>query len=958
MIQSLPSNRGRGAGGRGRPRGRGKRGNANSGGAPSRGRGRGRGRGRPTLKTFQSSRNQSSKSPSDGKSRESGESSGQDDNDYNQTPGFPEIAPFSSEGLDPPKLPKLKLGALIISKETPKLSPKLHRSKSGKSSKHHRKSSVDSKDGEKVKVPKLTIRLGPKPDSKPSKSEKNPSDKPSEFDIQDETNVQEKLVKSKPSDFTSEIDGICATKEDDHKKSDDSSTKVSNISTSAKAMGDTIGDKSRPGADDSKQVENPYSLSFDDEKDSTGRKGQAKFDNINDKSSTGLPNIKQSPKVALTSNKSSKSELDTIFGPPGVPLDISSVATNQTTSSSSASYNDLSTKCNLKEDDQEKSELDLIREELMKDKLDARTPPQASPHADTALGPLRKAINAARNSSSAKASSISGSAIASSNIVKNDHTHPNQSSTSSEINTVASTQMATSQSDSTTSTYTNHVIDDGNLAATNDSHMMKMKFKDLKMKFRHAEFKSDPRKSPLSSSVHHPIPSTLSMSDTSHREGGSSLSTNTAAMGNANNSSLNNPAVGDQPRSSGGGYAPKGYNRKKALLNTYFERDIYPATVNGPSSTLQPPQIGSQGQTNMSGQSSSMLPTPSGSSQQQYQRPVSFKMPKAVASVISVPTRADYQTQLDSALERKRKRENGDSGGNGKGDGGDGKGGRKKKGRGKQADEDPDFKASHLKAGDKSKGGNSAEGGKDVKKPKTRGKPPKKCLAESPPHEEDRVGDMKADAMNFAAAIRAEFDQHTSTGSSNSSSTGRSLKGGSITQSPLNASSNSNPSAQSSQSSKPKVSSLRDVRIPKDKNKRKRGEKDESSPVVSKTPKIVIKFAKDTKGPSSSNVASCKGATSMSNSNTNIGPVSESKEEDSNKNGIDVSSPFDFVENECAEAFRHTAAQVLPMVDGTVDGSAYSSMNNSPATPGTPISAEGNPTHNKLPKIKIKVPTA
>ena len=96
----------------------------------------------------------------------------------------------------------------------------------------------------------------------------------------------------------------------------------------------------------------------------------------------------------------------------------------------------------------------------------------------------------------------------------------------------------------------------------------------------------------------------------------------------------------------------------------------------------------------------------------------------------------------------------------------------------------------------------------------------------------------------------------------------------------------------------------------------------------------------------------------MSNSNTNIGPVSESKEEDSNKNGIDVSSPFDFVENECAEAFRHTAAQVLPMVDGTVDGSAYSSMNNSPATPGTPISAEGNPTHNKLPKIKIKVPTA
>merc|ERR1719348_11810 len=34
-----------------------------------------------------------------------------------------------------------------------------------------------------------------------------------------------------------------------------------------------------------------------------------------------------------------------------------------------------------------------------------------------------------------------------------------------------------------------------------------------------------------------------------------------------------------------------------------------------------------------------------------------IKMPKAVASVTSVPTRADYQSQLEANLERKRKRE-------------------------------------------------------------------------------------------------------------------------------------------------------------------------------------------------------------------------------------------------------------------------------------------------------------
>ena len=100
LSKDLPLNRGRGSGTRGRPRGRGKRGNASAGGVPPRGRGRGRGRGRPALKTFQTSRTQSSKSPSDGKSKESGESSGPDDYDSNEMSTFPEIAPFSSKNFD------------------------------------------------------------------------------------------------------------------------------------------------------------------------------------------------------------------------------------------------------------------------------------------------------------------------------------------------------------------------------------------------------------------------------------------------------------------------------------------------------------------------------------------------------------------------------------------------------------------------------------------------------------------------------------------------------------------------------------------------------------------------------------------------------------------------------------------------------------------------------------------
>merc|ERR1712223_498419 len=62
-----------------------------------------------------------------------------------------------------------------------------------------------------------------------------------------------------------------------------------------------------------------------------------------------------------------------------------------------------------------------------------------------------------------------------------------------------------------------------------------------------------------------------------------------------------------------------------------------------------------------------------------------IKMPKAVASVTSVPTRADYQSQLEANMERKRRREGKDPiDSRGK----DGKKGKGKKGK-QPAEEEP-----------------------------------------------------------------------------------------------------------------------------------------------------------------------------------------------------------------------------------------------------------------------------
>merc|ERR1711956_91864 len=108
---------------------------------------------------------------------------------------------------------------------------------------------------------------------------------------------------------------------------------------------------------------------------------------------------------------------------------------------------------------------------------------------------------------------------------------------------------------------------------------------------------------------------------------------------------------------------------KKALLNQYYGHEVYaapaaPAPSNGPTSS----SASAASSIAQSGSQQSMLsnseyvtypersnPTVSDREQPQPQRPV-IKMPKAVASVTSVPTRADYQQQLEANLERKRKR--------------------------------------------------------------------------------------------------------------------------------------------------------------------------------------------------------------------------------------------------------------------------------------------------------------
>jgi hypothetical protein len=174
--------------------------------------------------------------------------------------------------------------------------------------------------------------------------------------------------------------------------------------------------------------------------------------------------------------------------------------------------------------------------------------------------------------------------------------------------------------------------------------------------------------------------------------------------------------------------------RKKELLNSYLgiEAPVQaPAAVqaNGPLSSL------------------AHYPTELATTREPVRMNI-IKMPKAVASVTSVPTRADYQSQLEANLERKRKRE-------GKEDLGKVKG--QKKGKGKQGRKDDWEEAYKPKLKKNAESGEESET-KGEPRVRTRGKPPKKCLLEESPEREGPLDSFKKTNLRYAEEIRKQFD--------------------------------------------------------------------------------------------------------------------------------------------------------------------------------------------------------
>ncbi|CAB4062319.1 E3 ubiquitin-protein ligase Jade-2,Protein Jade-3,Bromodomain-containing protein 1,Bromodomain and PHD finger-containing protein 3,Protein AF-10,Protein Jade-1,PHD finger protein rhinoceros,Histone-lysine N-methyltransferase ATX1,Histone-lysine N-methyltransferase ATX2,Protein AF-17,Peregrin [Lepeophtheirus salmonis] len=213
--------------------------------------------------------------------------------------------------------------------------------------------------------------------------------------------------------------------------------------------------------------------------------------------------------------------------------------------------------------------------------------------------------------------------------------------------------------------------------------------------------------------------------------------------------------------------------RKKELLNRYYGQDIYPApSNNGPTAATS----SSSEVSGLSNSTSQVMPPPPPAVRN------IIKMPKAVASVTSVPTRADYQPQLEANLERKRKRMS-DQGGaftgfpeKNKNSKYDDKSSKKKRGRGSSSKEDqeykPKFEASKV----------ISEEDKRENARKTRGKPPKKCLAESPPHPDPPENDLKAQHMIFAEQIRSSFDDNCDIDSTRSKETSATTTGVTVKQ--------------------------------------------------------------------------------------------------------------------------------------------------------------------------------
>jgi hypothetical protein len=180
--------------------------------------------------------------------------------------------------------------------------------------------------------------------------------------------------------------------------------------------------------------------------------------------------------------------------------------------------------------------------------------------------------------------------------------------------------------------------------------------------------------------------------------------------------------------------------RKKELLNQYYGIEVQPvstAVTNGPS---EPPPL----VTTIS------APPPSNFREPPVRNVI--KMPKAVASVTSVPTRADYQSQLEANMERKRRREGKDPI-----DPRDKKG---KKGKGKQKVEEEPYVPKSKISPDEFNSNDDLEN-KNEGNRRTRGKPPKKCLADSPERDplDSVLEDSKSESMKYAEQILRDFDK-------------------------------------------------------------------------------------------------------------------------------------------------------------------------------------------------------
>ena len=122
-----------------------------------------------------------------------------------------------------------------------------------------------------------------------------------------------------------------------------------------------------------------------------------------------------------------------------------------------------------------------------------------------------------------------------------------------------------------------------------------------------------------------------------------------------------------------------------------------------------------------------------------------IKIPKAVASVTSVPTRADYQSQMEANMERKRKREGKE----------DPKVKGQKKGKGKQNKNEEDVYRPKIKK--TSESGPELEDSKEVRR--TRGMPIKKCLREESPEKEGPLDSFKKSQLRYGEEMLKQFEE-------------------------------------------------------------------------------------------------------------------------------------------------------------------------------------------------------